>query len=209
MDIVEFLIRIGMGAGLAGALGLEREATGKAAGLRTHSMVGLGSALFTVLSIEAFGNADPSRVAAQIVSGIGFLGAGAIFRSGPLVKGLTTAAGLWAAAALGMAAGSGQLLWATVATVIAAVVLLVLRSVDSIIAERRVGITIQASVRPAHAFLTVRDQLHSIDPQADLTEVDDGGDTVILRFVVGEDAAEMLRNALSAMEQVESAQVLG
>ena len=208
MDIVEFLIRIGVGAGLAGALGLEREASGKAAGLRTHSMVGLGSALFTLLSIEAFADADPSRVAAQIVSGIGFLGAGAIFRSGPIVKGLTTAAGLWAAAAVGMAAGSGQLLWATAATAIAAVVLLVLRSVDAIVANRRLGVRIEATVRPAQEFLTVRDQLQSIDPQADMNEVEHGGDSATLRFIVGEDKAEMLRNALSAMEQVVEARII-
>lgn len=208
MDIVEFLIRIAVGAGLAGALGLEREASGKAAGLRTHSMVGLGSALFTLLSIEAFDTADPSRVAAQIVSGIGFLGAGAIFRSGPIVKGLTTAAGLWAAAAVGMAAGSGQLLWATTATAIAAVVLLVLRSVDAVVADRRMGVRIEATVRPAQEFLTVRDQLQSIDPQAEMNEMEHGGDAATLRFIVGDDNAEMLRNALSAMEQVVEARII-
>lgn len=87
MGALEFLVRIVVGTGLAALLGLEREVSGKAAGIRTHALVGLGAAAFTVLSLEAFETGDPSRVAAQIVSGIGFLGAGAIFRSGALIKG--------------------------------------------------------------------------------------------------------------------------
>jgi putative Mg2+ transporter-C (MgtC) family protein len=206
MDIIDFLIRVAAGTGLAAVLGLEREATGKAAGLRTHAMVGLGAAVFTILSVEAFEGADTSRVAAQIVSGIGFLGAGAIFRSGPLVKGLTTAAGLWAAAALGMAAGSGQIAWATVATGMAVIVLLVLRSIDALISRRRIGVVLEAVVTPAAAFIDVRDQLHSIEPQAELSDVVVDGDTTTLRFIVGDDRSEMLRNALAAMKQVVGAQ---
>lgn len=208
MDIIDFLIRVAAGTGLAAVLGLEREATGKAAGLRTHAMVGLGAAVFTVLSVEAFEGADTSRVAAQIVSGIGFLGAGAIFRSGPLVKGLTTAAGLWAAAALGMAAGAGQIAWATVATGMAVVVLLVLRSIDSLIGRRRIGVILEAVVTPSAAFIDVRDQLHSIEPQAELSDVVVDGDTTTLRFIVGNDRSEMLRNALTAMKQVVGVQIV-
>jgi len=208
MDIIDFLIRVAAGTGLAAVLGLEREATGKSAGLRTHAMVGLGAAVFTVLSMEAFEGADTSRVAAQIVSGIGFLGAGAIFRSGPLVKGLTTAAGLWAAAALGMAAGSGQIAWATVATGMAVIVLLVLRSIDTLIGRRRIGVVLEAVVNPSAAFIDVRDQLHSIEPQAELSDVVVDGDTTTLRFIVGSDRSEMLRNALTAMKQVVGVQVV-
>jgi putative Mg2+ transporter-C (MgtC) family protein len=208
MDIIDFLIRVAAGTGLAAVLGLEREATGKSAGLRTHAMVGLGAAVFTVLSMEAFEGADTSRVAAQIVSGIGFLGAGAIFRSGPLVKGLTTAAGLWAAAALGMAAGSGQIAWATVATGMAVIVLLVLRSIDTLIGRRRIGVVLEAVVNPSAAFIDVRDQLHSIEPQAELSDVVVDGDTTTLRFIVGSDRSEMLRNALTAMKQVVGVQIV-
>ena len=208
MDIIDFLIRVAAGTGLAAVLGLEREATGKSAGLRTHAMVGLGAAVFTVLSMEAFEGADTSRVAAQIVSGIGFLGAGAIFRSGPLVKGLTTAAGLWAAAALGMAAGSGQIAWATVATGMAVIVLLVLRSIDTLIGRRRIGVVLEAVVNPSAAFIDVRDQLHSIEPQAELSDVVVDGDTTTLSFIVGSDRSEMLRNALTAMKQVVGVQIV-
>jgi putative Mg2+ transporter-C (MgtC) family protein len=113
----DVLLRIVVAAGLTGAIGLERELRERAAGLRTHMLVGVGSALFTIVS--AYGWADfrfstpqgivfdPTRIAAQIVTGIGFLGAGAIIRQGLSVRGLTTAAGLWVVAAIGMAAGAG------------------------------------------------------------------------------------------------------
>lgn len=115
---------------LGGVIGLERELHQHPAGMRTHLLVSLGSAIFTVLSIAGFEAAagpngvlptDPSRVAAQIVSGIGFLGAGAILKYGTTIKGLTTAASLWATAAVGMAAGAGQ--W-VVAAVGAAIVVI-------------------------------------------------------------------------------------
>jgi putative Mg2+ transporter-C (MgtC) family protein len=115
--------RLLIAAVLGAAIGFEREVHGHPAGMRTHLLVALGSGLFTVLSIFGFPTSDanpvdPSRVAAQIVSGIGFLGAGAIIKDGFSIRGLTTAASLWAAAAVGMAAGAGQHLIALVATAI-------------------------------------------------------------------------------------------
>ncbi len=205
MDIWDFFLRIVMGTGLAAVLGIEREVTGKAAGLRTHSMVGLGAALFTLLSEHAFDALDPSRVAAQIVSGIGFLGAGAIFRSGALIKGLTTAAGLWAAAAVGMAAGSGEYAIALLATGVGMVVLLGLRYVNEWISRFRTGVALEVRVKPAAAFLGVRDGLSSIDPSVDLEDAlmtDDG--SITLRFIVGPDKLGLLSNALLAMEEVAS-----
>jgi putative Mg2+ transporter-C (MgtC) family protein len=120
-------------AALLGALvGWEREQAQRPAGLRTYMLVAFGSALFTVLSIIAFGpNADPGRLAANIVVGIGFLGAGTIFREGEIVRGLTTAAGLWAVAAIGMAAGVGQYLLAAVSTAIVLVILAGVRFVET------------------------------------------------------------------------------
>lgn len=120
-------------AALLGALiGWEREQAQRPAGLRTYMLVSFGSAFFTVLSIIAFGpNADPSRLAANIVAGIGFLGAGTIFREGEIVRGLTTAAGLWAVAAVGMAAGIGQYLLAAISTAIVLVILAGVRFVET------------------------------------------------------------------------------
>ena len=111
------LLRLSMAAALGGAIGMERELRERQAGLRTHLVVCLGSALFTLVSAYGFHEflvsggslvrTDPTRIAAQIVSGIGFLGAGAIIRQGLSVRGLTTAATLWLVAAIGMATGAG------------------------------------------------------------------------------------------------------
>ncbi len=113
---------------LGGLIGLEREAEQRPAGLRTYMLVCVGSTLFTMLSIHAFpGEArDSARVAAQIVTGIGFLGAGTVWRSRDHVTGLTTAAGLWVAAAIGMAVGAGLGLLALAATVLVLIVLAVM-----------------------------------------------------------------------------------
>ena len=121
MDIGPNLVNLLVAAGLSALVGFEREYTGRDAGLRTHIMVGMGAALFTIVGAEL--GVDRTRMAAQVVSGIGFLGAGTIFRAGDNVKGLTTAAGLWTVAGIGVAAGFGMLLLATTATVIALVVL--------------------------------------------------------------------------------------
>ena len=112
---LDLSVRLVVAALLGLAIGFEREIHGHPAGLRTHMLVALGSALFTVMSIRGFGGEvpgqlpiDPTRIAAQIVSGIGFLGAGAILKDGAVVRGLTTAASLWATAAVGMAAGAAE-----------------------------------------------------------------------------------------------------
>jgi putative Mg2+ transporter-C (MgtC) family protein len=106
---LEPLLRLAIGLLLGGAVGWERELQHMPAGFRTHALVGLGSAIFTVVSAFAFPGplSDPTRIAAQIVTGVGFLGGGAILHYRGNVRGLTTAASLWAVAAVGMAAGAG------------------------------------------------------------------------------------------------------
>ena len=119
MDIVfELCLRLIVAFVLGGIVGLEREYRSKDAGFRTHFLVAMGSALFTVISQYGFGETlkDSSRVAAQVVSGIGFLGAGIIIFQKNMVRGLTTAAGLWVTAAIGMACGTGMYLVAAVTT---------------------------------------------------------------------------------------------
>lgn len=113
-------------AALGAAIGYQRERAGKAAGLRDHVLISLGAALFTITSQFGFGgSADPSRIAAGVVAGIGFLGAGAIIRQEVgLIKGLTTAATIWTVAAIGLAAGAGLHLLSALATGVALVVLL-------------------------------------------------------------------------------------
>lgn len=207
MELVDFLVRVAVGMGLAALIGLEREASGKAAGLRTYAMVGLGAAVFTVVSMEAFDEADTSRVAAQIVSGIGFLGAGAIFRSGPLVKGLTTAAGLWASAAVGMAAGTGHLLWAVLATLLAILILVGLRFLEPILTALRRAVTVEVVVTPSTAMWEVRKRLLELDPEVDLLDVkSEGDDRVRLSFSVDRVDADWVVNSLRALESVTSAE---
>jgi putative Mg2+ transporter-C (MgtC) family protein len=135
------LIRRLLTAALLGALlGFEREVRQKSAGLRTNILISVGSALFTLMSYELAdgAGADPSRIAAQIVTGIGFLGAGAIMRTGSGVQGLTTAATVWVNAAVGVAAGGGEYHLAFIATAITLMALLVLAPVEGLI-ERRFG----------------------------------------------------------------------
>lgn len=133
ITFAEELLRIALAAGLGAAVGLERELREHEAGLRTHMLVAVGSALFTLVSAYGFGEffaqsgpvvpVDPTRIAAQIVTGIGFLGAGAIIRQGMNVRGLTTAATLWAVAAIGLACGAGYYAGAVTTTVVVLVAL--------------------------------------------------------------------------------------
>jgi putative Mg2+ transporter-C (MgtC) family protein len=134
---VDFAWRLLLAAGLGAALGLEREYRQKPAGLRTNILIALGSALFTIMSLTIgrdSGNTD--RIAAQIVTGIGFLGGGAILRSGDTVHGMTTAATIWVNAAIGVAAGTGQYLLAAVTTGLTLAVLALLPPIESYF-ERR------------------------------------------------------------------------
>lgn len=137
-QLPDFIARLAVAALLGALIGAEREFRQKAAGLRTNILIAIGSALFTVMSVElAVGtDGDPARIAAQIVTGIGFLGAGAILRTGGSVRGLTTAATIWVNAAIGMAAGAGSYRLAVVAAVTTVVVLTVLTPIDSYF-ERR------------------------------------------------------------------------
>jgi putative Mg2+ transporter-C (MgtC) family protein len=122
---VEVILRLLLATALGAIIGFQRERAGKPAGLRTHILICLGAALFTVASIYGFGAAsDPARIAAGVLIGVGFLGAGIIMRTGEgIVAGLTTAATIWAVAGIGLAAGAGLYLVSAVATVLILIVL--------------------------------------------------------------------------------------
>ena len=136
---VDYVWRLLLAAGLGAALGVEREYRQKPAGLRTNILIALGSALFTILSLEMTrGVPDTSRVAGQIVTGIGFLGGGAIMRNRDTVHGMTTAATIWVNAAIGVAAGTGQYAIATFTAALTLVVLVVLPPIETYF-ERRAG----------------------------------------------------------------------
>jgi len=135
---LETIGRILLAVFLSGIVGLEREAKGRAAGLRTHILVSVGSTLIMLLGLYLYldlgGRTDPTRLAAQVVSGIGFLGAGTILQSRDSIRGLTTAASLWASAGIGLAVGAGFYLGAVWTTGVVLATLILLSSV-----ERRMG----------------------------------------------------------------------
>ena len=131
---LELLGRLLLAAVLGGAVGAERELHDQPAGLRTHVLLTIGACLFTLVSAYGFGGpADPSRLAAQIVTGIGFLGGGAIVRHGLTVRGLTTAASIWATASIGVAVGAGSYLLAAGGTVLVVGTLFGLRTVRNVL----------------------------------------------------------------------------
>jgi putative Mg2+ transporter-C (MgtC) family protein len=134
-------LRLLLAAGLGAAIGIEREYRQKPAGLRTNILIAVGSALFTIVSLElARHGGSPDRITAQIVTGIGFLGGGCILRTGKAVQGMTTAATIWVNAAVGIAAGAGELALAASATALTLIVLAVLPPIEDYF-ERRTGIT--------------------------------------------------------------------
>ena len=169
---LEFALRMVLATLLSGIVGLERERGERAAGLRTHALVGLGACLVMLVSAFGFsdwhfspGALDPSRIAAQVVSGIGFLGAGVIIfqRDREVVRGLTTAASVWVVAAIGLAVGGGMYLTATVGTGITLLILAGLKPLErtvarrrSLIADARLGLELDATLLP------VRDVVSSV-----------------------------------------------
>jgi putative Mg2+ transporter-C (MgtC) family protein len=138
---LELALRLTIALALGAVIGFEREMDRQPAGFRTHALVALGAALFTVISAYGFGSgAVPTMIAAQIVTGIGFIGAGTILHHRGSIRGLTTAASLWSVAAVGMAAGAGMLVLAAVGTVLIVVVLAVLEGLEGLL-RRWLGIT--------------------------------------------------------------------
>jgi len=208
---LDMIARLLLATLLTGLIGFEREATGKAAGLRTHAMVGFGAALFTIISIAGFSEGDPGRVAAQIVTGIGFLGAGAIWRSEDRVRGLTTAAGLWAAAAVGMGIGSGLLLIGTVGTLITLLVLLGLRRIDIIIA-RRIAITpdqIAVTIDNVARIKQVIKLVERIDDSVDEISFERNPDgTGVLVIAVEPDRTKMISEVIQSMKGVAEVEII-
>ena len=140
------LFRITLAIILAFIPGMERELTGKFAGLRTHILVCVGACVFTILSIQGFkmgisanfiGTNDPARIAAQVITGIGFIGAGTVMRHGSSISGITTAATLWVCAAIGMSCGCGAYITAIIASLATLLVLISIRTLEKRILSKR------------------------------------------------------------------------
>ena len=217
---VEIVLRVGLAAMLGGAIGLERELREREAGLRTHMLVSVGAALFTLVSAYAwtdwqFSNReglvfDPTRIAAQIVSGIGFLGAGAIIRQGLSIRGLTTAATLWVVAAIGMAAGVGYYEAAVVTTALVLVSLWPLRIAAYRLAARtrpeegRLAVELPSGA----SAVSVLDAVERAGADVTALEFEEEGDRrrvdVRMRLGRGRTAAELI-DALTQAEDVRGA----
>jgi putative Mg2+ transporter-C (MgtC) family protein len=169
---VELVVRIVVGTALGGIIGYERDIHGRPAGLRTHALVALASATFMVVSTHLafyqhyhegdFTEVDGSRIAASVVSGIGFLAGGAILRTGISIQGLTTAAGLWLVAAIGLCAGGGMYVESVAATVIGVTALTLLRRFEDKDdrVRRRLLLTLNEAAVPTDALV---DKLSELD----------------------------------------------
>ncbi len=211
MSNVDIVVRIVVATLLSAVIGYERETARKPAGLRTHALVGLGAAMFSVASIVGFDAPDQSRIAAQIVTGVGFLGAGAIFRAGLTVEGLTTAAGLWTAAAIGMASGAGEFVLAVVGTVAVLAVLFGLRVIDNAVARRlshapkHVEVTLESPVRLS-SITKFTERIDVTVGHLGFERSSEGGG--VLTLAVHPDRAEMVAEMLSSLKGVSSCRVV-
>ncbi|MBS0381431.1 MAG: MgtC/SapB family protein [Proteobacteria bacterium] len=219
----EIAIRLLLAAALGAVIGFDRERHTWAAGLRTHMLVCLGAALAMIVSAFAFSDIlqqyprvvlDPSRIAAQVVSGIGFLGAGTIMfmQRENVVRGLTTAAGLWTVAAIGLAVGGGMYAAAVIATAVAWVILAVLKPLERRFAVRktlpqiRIGFASRASLAAIEEVLATREL-----PASTIVtrRIPDDGDEVTVEFARGFERHRLgeLADALRAVHGVQSVSV--
>jgi putative Mg2+ transporter-C (MgtC) family protein len=210
------LVRVVLAGVLGGAIGAEREIREREAGLRTHMLVAVGAALFTIVSAYAWADFefsaangitfDPTRIAAQVVTGIGFLGAGAIIRQGLSIRGLTTAASLWVVAAIGMASGAGYYSAAVITTVLVLVSLWPLRILAYRIFERiRPGeLRLEVELRANEAPSVLLDALEGQHVAVRAFELEDARDRrrVMLDVRLAEGRPESVTAELMRLEQV-------
>jgi putative Mg2+ transporter-C (MgtC) family protein len=186
-------------------VGYERETAQKSAGLRTHTLVGVGAAIFSVASIIGFDGPDESRIAAQIVTGVGFLGAGAIFRDGRVVSGLTTAAGLWVVASIGMAAGSGSYWLAGIGTAVTLATLYGLLAADNAIARRKSKVPrrLEVHINDVKKLEALLKFIRHIDPTAGRLDFKRTGDgTGLLVVACSAENVKMIRELLASHRAV-------
>lgn len=219
----DIIIRIILSIILGFALGLERELTYKWAGLRTHMLVCLGSCLFTILSIYGFATAvslypigDPSRVAAQVITGIGFIGGGTVLRHGVTVSGLTTAATLWVVASIGMACGCGQLGAAVITTLCAIAVLVLIRVFELHIMPKNLKnmrkINIVMTCKNEHCDMVRKQLFDEFKEINEFTKKHDDNNQdytkYILKAVINDrNAVEVIKTKIDNIQNVESVSV--
>ena len=189
MSIVDVLIRILIAAVLGGAIGIEREIREHTAGFRTHILVAVGAAAFTLASSYGLEGTDfdPNRISAQVVTGIGFLGAGAIIRYGVSVRGLTTAASLWTVAAVGLLSAQGFLPAALITTAVVIISLYGLRLIEDRLLYPHIGAPVGVRVHfrssgyaPLAQLVAVLQEVHVVIKEMAVQPGEDASDTIHL-----------------------------
>jgi putative Mg2+ transporter-C (MgtC) family protein len=217
LPLSEIALRLVTATALTSLIGLDRERQESAAGLRTHALVGMSSCLLMIASAFGFADIlgtpnvslDPSRIAAQIVTGIGFLGAGTIIANGSIVRGLTTAASVWSVAAIGLAVGGGMYGAAVIATVISLVLLVLLRPWERRLDERWRKQTVSAVFDPRVTSLEgILTALHTVNLHASRLNVEksaDGGSHQV-QITLDERGGAVLQNAVQILAKVNGVQ---
>lgn len=207
ISYVEIILRLVLSTILGGVIGFEREVGNRPAGLRTHILVSIGAALIMLVSKYAFGNnADPGRLAAQVVSGIGFLGAGTILRTGNTVQGLTTAASLWVCAGLGLAIGAGFYLGAVSSTILVLLSLVILGKIENSIfisKKRSIKIVARERVGLIGDIGTFFGENNLIIKKVDINHLDENIDNVEISFLVDIKSDEKLEKIMDRMYNIE------
>ena len=221
LELWEGLLRLVLAAVLAGAIGIERELREQEAGLRTHMLVCVGATMFMLVGVYGWtdyrlGNdigvvVDPSRVASYVVSGIGFLGAGAIIRHGINVRGLTTAASLWVVAAIGVSVGAGMYVLAMATTALVLLALWPLSQVKRLLEgksdeSRRLGVTLAKDASVASALATIEESGFAME-SVEVGEEEDLRRLDVVIKTAAEASVGILLDDLGALEGVRSATV--
>jgi putative Mg2+ transporter-C (MgtC) family protein len=206
---LDTLARLLLAAVLGGFVGTERELSGKPAGLRTNLLICVGAALVTEISgaVAAGGAGDPGRMAAQIVSGIGFIGAGTIIQSRGKVTGLTTAATLWVVAAIGIAIGAGAYIEAAGSTLLVVLALYGLRWLERVLSARWVKRRYRITLHGSHPLDTLQESLKSFGLRVGLEGIDRRSDglEVLVRLDGPASRHDGLMPRLAALEGVRRA----
>lgn len=200
-DIIKIFFSLLVG----GLIGLEREYRSKPAGLRTLILICIGSTLFTIISIKLGGPNNPDRIASYIVAGIGFLGAGAIFRDGSMVRGLTSAATIWLTAGLGMAIGNGQILFSVFILLVVYATLEFLRRFEAIIDGIHTISYFKVSLRADLSLVNeIENEFRTICPRMKRVNVSREGDvlSILYRVEGGRIKFDALRNFLTSNKEI-------
>lgn len=200
-DLISFIYIVLISICCGFIIGFEREIHNKPAGLKTITLVVLGSSIFTFVSISGFSNTDDARVAAQIVSGVGFLGAGVILRSELKVMGLTTAATLWIAAAIGMLIGTGLVFHAIISSVISFILINALRILENQLSGKYMRFNVTLFLKNEEEFNFVNELLKNLQVNIEKTEVSRTEDSIVFKVRFRSDLSVFFYNFIKELEK--------